>query len=73
MYNKLIDINFSHQIIQLVEDSYPSPRPCLKLRLTSTTSSTDKKVKHFFINLVLVIYSVQVMATYVQHRFNLLL
>ena len=39
------DLIIFSQIVQLVEDSYPSPRPCLKLKLTSTTSSADKKVQ----------------------------
>lgn len=38
-------IHFLPQIVQLVEDSYPSPKPCLKLKLTSTTSSNEKKVQ----------------------------
>ena len=32
------------QVIQLLEDSYPSPRPCLKLKLNSATSNCGKKV-----------------------------
>ena len=27
-----------------MEDSYPSPKPCLKIRLNSTTTNCDKKV-----------------------------
>lgn len=42
-----------YQIIQLMEDSYPAPRPCLKVKLTSATTNSDKKVQY------IVLYTIQ--------------